>query len=91
MDGLGYRRLAAFFAEYLLIDPSVLFILKVSFGNQKAFGGISVQLAGEPEAIVTVLQKNVSPFAGFQRNTIGSCKTCGNKSDILIHVDRTGR
>jgi hypothetical protein len=65
MDGLGYRRFSAFFTENLFIDPYIFLVLKMGFGDQKAVVRISVQFACEPEAMVTVLFKNVSPLAGL--------------------------
>jgi hypothetical protein len=72
MDGLGYRGLAVFLAENLLIDPFILLILKMGFGNQKAVVHISVQLPRKPVAMMAVLFKNVSPLAGFQGHAVSS-------------------
>jgi hypothetical protein len=76
-------------AEYLRIDPLILFGLKMGFGNVKAIIRLAIQGSGEPETAMSTLLENVGPFTGFKGYAICARKACRYKSDILAHSNKT--
>jgi hypothetical protein len=75
MDGLGNRLFTTFLTENALIDPFVLLVLEVGFGNMKAFIRNAIQGAGKPETSVSALLQDIGPFTGFKGDPVRACKS----------------
>jgi hypothetical protein len=89
MNGLRDGLLSALLAENPLIDPLILFGLKMGFGNVTAIIRLAVQGSGEPETAMSALLENVGPFIGFKGYAVRTCKACRDKSDIFAHSNKT--
>jgi hypothetical protein len=85
LDGFGDRSLALLAAQHARVDPLILRVAEVGFGDEKTPGGFAVELAGEPEAPVTLGFKHPGPLAGLHGHPVRPGKARGHKSDIFGH------
>ena len=69
-------------SENLVVDPLILFVLKVGLWFQITVVSIALQFTCKPETGVSILRQDVCPFTRFQTDAVGAGKTCRYESDI---------